>query len=89
VAYPSISSIMQKDGSLRCARCCGTQFEARHSAGRKLTFGIATLLASADEVHCLACAAKYSRRVEPPKPDPPATPSPGAAFRKSKRKKTP
>lgn len=88
MAYPSISSIMQRDGSLRCARCGGTQFHARHSAGRKLMVGVGTLLASANEVHCLACGAKYSRKVDQPSAHPFALPSSsGAAFRKSKRKK--
>jgi len=58
----SAQSIMQPDGSLRCVRCGGTQFEARRSTGMKLGWGAASLLASPNEVHCVACGAKYPRR---------------------------
>jgi hypothetical protein len=62
MAKPTIKSIMQPDGSLKCSRCGGTQFVTRHSAGRKLAVGVAVLVASANEVHCVACGAKYARR---------------------------
>jgi DNA-directed RNA polymerase subunit RPC12/RpoP len=72
----SIQSIMQPDGSLRCARCGGTQFEAKRSTGMKVAFGLASLLASANEVQCVACGTKYLRRTPavtpvptPPKPN--------------------
>ena len=63
VANPSVKSIIQPDGSLRCSNCGGTQFETRHSTGRKVAVGVATLLASANEVHCVACGARYSREL--------------------------
>jgi hypothetical protein len=77
---------MQPDGSLRCSRCGGTQFVTRHSAGRKLAVGVAVLLASANEVHCVACGAKYSRRVTEQEAGLPTLPlGSGAAYRRAKR----
>ena len=66
MANPNISSIMQADGTLKCGRCGGTQFNARHSTTRKLMVGVGTLIGSANEVHCLACGAKYARRLDGP-----------------------
>jgi hypothetical protein len=58
----SAKSIMQPDGSLKCPRCGGTQFETGRSTGMKIGWGAASLLGSPNEVHCIACGAKYKRR---------------------------
>jgi hypothetical protein len=57
---PSVRSNMQPDGSLKCAKCGGTQFEAKRSTGRKVMWGVASLAGTANEVHCM-CGAKYVR----------------------------
>ena len=61
-ASPSAPSIIQADGSLRCPKCGGTQFGARRSTAMKVGFGIGSLLATPNQVQCVACGAKYKRR---------------------------
>jgi hypothetical protein len=51
--------IMQPDGTMRCS-CGSTQFKAQISTGRKVAFGFASMLGSADEVRCLVCGRKYA-----------------------------
>ena len=70
------SQILGGDGLLHCAQCGGTQFGAHRSFGRKAAVGVLSLLGSTNEVHCLACGAKYktgaapaSRHWTPPRPD--------------------
>jgi hypothetical protein len=58
LAKDSIQSIMQADGTMKCSNCGGTQFEAKRSTGRKVMFGFASLLGSANEVHCIVCGKK-------------------------------
>jgi len=48
-------------GNLHCPKCNGTQFEAVRSTGRKILFGVASLLAPANEVRCITCGAKFKR----------------------------
>ena len=48
-------------GNLHCPKGNGTQFEAVRSTGRKLLFGVASLLAPANEVRCITCGAKFKR----------------------------
>ena len=37
------------------------QFETKISTGRKLLFGVASVLGSADQIQCFACGTKYER----------------------------
>ncbi len=48
-------------GNLHCPNCNGTQFEAVRSTARKVLFGVASLLAPADEVRCITCGQKFKR----------------------------
>ena len=61
MAKDTVRSIMQPDGTMKCSQCGGVQFETKRSMGRKVMFGAASLLGSANEVHCVACGAKYKR----------------------------
>jgi hypothetical protein len=45
-----------------CPRCGGTSFKAVRSTGRKVMFGFASLLASANQVQCVMCGARFERR---------------------------
>jgi len=58
----SASELVQPDGSIKCAKCGSTQFTTKRSTGRKVIFGVASLLGSANEVQCVACGTKYDRR---------------------------
>jgi hypothetical protein len=58
----SASELVQPDGSIKCAKCGSTQFTTKRSTARKVMFGVGSLLASANEVQCVACGTKYDRR---------------------------
>lgn len=57
-----IATIMQPDGTMKCTQCGGVNFEAKRSTGRKLAFGALSLLGSTNELRCLACGKKYTRK---------------------------
>ena len=44
-----------------CPKCGGTQFEAVRSTKRKVAFGLASLLAPANEVRCIMCKERFAR----------------------------
>jgi uncharacterized Zn finger protein len=52
---------LDDQGNLHCPACSGTQFEAVRSSGRKLAFGIASLLAPANQVRCVTCGEIFKR----------------------------
>jgi hypothetical protein len=53
--------LVQPDGKLMCPVCGSSQFETKISTGRKLMFGVASVLGSADQIQCFACGTKYER----------------------------
>ena len=50
-----------EQGNLRCPTCNGMQFEAVRSAGRKLAFGLASLLVPANQARCVTCGEIFKR----------------------------
>lgn len=58
-----LSEVAHRDdqGNLHCPSCNGTQFEAVRSMGRKLAFGVASLLAPANQVKCVVCGEIFRR----------------------------
>jgi DNA-directed RNA polymerase subunit RPC12/RpoP len=73
-------SLLQPDGSMRCPRCGSTQFHAQRSAGRKVAFGFASLLASTNQLRCMGCGQKYTIDRSATAPTPPATPQPAVGV---------
>lgn len=45
----------------RCTRCGSDQFKPVRSTGMKVGLGVASLLASANQLECLMCGQKYTR----------------------------
>ncbi len=58
-----LSEVARRDekGEMHCPVCNGTQFEAVRSTGRKLMFGVASMLMSADQVQCVTCGTAFKR----------------------------
>lgn len=58
-----LSEVASRDeqANLHCPTCGATQFEAMRSTGRKLMFGVASLLAPANQVRCIICGEVFKR----------------------------
>ena len=54
-------SALQPDGTLKCSRCGGTQFVARHSRRQKIAWESERPPLQPNEDHCVACGSTYPR----------------------------
>ena len=61
--YKKLSEVAKRDeqGNLHCPTCGGTQFETMRSMARKVMFGVASLLAPANQVRCVTCGETFKR----------------------------